>query len=445
MSAAAPGAAAVPEATAGRILSLALPALGVLAAAPLYLLLDTAVVGRLGATELAALAAGSTILAMVTTQLTFLAYGTTARASRAFGRGDRPAAVAEGVQATWVALLVGLVLLAVIQAFAGVFTRWLAPVGSVAAEAATWLRVASLGIPLTLLTQAGNGWLRGVQDTRRPLLFVLAGVLPAAASVAPMVSRLGLVGSAWSNVLGQTLTSTCFAVMLLRTVRAEGVSAAPRARLIRRQLVLGRDLILRSLSFQVAFLSAAGVAGRFGEAALGGHQVLLQLWNFMSLVLDSLAIAAQTLVGAALGSGSVALARRTGRRVIAWSLGFAGVLAAVFGLGHRVLPALFTDVPAVLAELAAGPWWLLVAMIPIGGLVFAVDGVLLGAGDSRYLRNISIAAVVLGFLPPVWLSAFFGWGLTGVWWGLVCFLLIRMVAVGLRFRGARWARTGAPD
>ncbi len=434
------GAAAAPRVTAGRILGLALPALGVLSAAPLYLLLDTAVVGRLGATALAALAAGTTIQAMVTSQLTFLAYGTTARASRAYGRGDVRGAVIEGVQSTWVAVAVGAVITAVLQIFAGVFTRWLAPVGSVSAEAADWLRVASLSVPMLLIVLAGNGWLRGIQNTRRPLAFVLAGVIPAAASVVPLVRGLGLVGSAWANVLGSTITAACFVVQLLATSRRRRVGARPRPSLIRRQLALGRDLILRSLSFQVAFLSAAAVAGRIGPAELGAHQVQLQLWNFLALVLDSLAIAAQTLVGSALGAGSVALARATGRRVIAWSTAFAAVLAAIFAVGHSAIPRLFTGDAAVLTALAGGSWWLLVLMIPFGGVVFAVDGVLLGAGDAAYLRNISIAAVGIGFLPPVWLTPVFGWGLPGVWWGLTCFILVRLLFVAWRFRGEAWAR-----
>nr|WP_255549489.1 MATE family efflux transporter [Corynebacterium sp. TAE3-ERU12] len=422
---------------------MALPSLGVLVAAPLYLLLDTAVVGRLGATELAALAAGSTIMAMVVAQLTFLAYGTTARASRAFGAGRRSDAVAEGVQATWVAIGVGVALLACMVVFAGIFTGWLAPVGSVAGEAAGWLRIAAFGIPLTLITQAGNGWLRGVQDTRRPLYFVLCGVIPAALAVIPLVRTYGLAGSAYSNVFGQSLTATCFVVMLISEARRSEVSWRPDFAAIRGQLVMGRDLILRSLSFQVAFVSAAGVVGRFGAAPLGAHQVLLQLWNFMSLVLDALAIAAQTLVGAALGRGSAAAARDTGRRVILWSTGFAVALGAVFAVGHQVIPAIFTDEPSVLAQLDGAPWWLLVLTIPIGGVVFAVDGVLLGAGDAAFLRNASISAVVCGFLPPIWLSAEFGWGLTGVWWGMVGFLLVRLVAVVARYLSGQWARTDA--
>lgn len=426
--------------TPGRILGLALPALGVLTAVPLYLLLDTAVIGRLGATDLAALAAGATILAVVTTDLTFLAYGTTARASRAFGRGDMPGVVREGVQATWVAIGVGSVLFLLIQLFGHVLTRWIAPADGVGAAAATWLQVAGLGIPLALISQSGNGWMRGLQDTRRPLLFVLAGVIPSAVTVVPFVMMFGLVGSAWSNVLGQLSTAVCFLLVLCSEARRRGVSLRPDFALIKAQLVLGRDLILRSAAFQIAFLSAAAVAGRMGAASLAGHQVQLQLWSFLTLVLDSLAIAAQILVGAALGAGSAVMARYTSRKVIVWSTVFSLILAAVFAAGYAVIPRMFTNDQSVLDVLGAGPWWLLVLLIPIGGVVFAIDGVLLGAGDAAFLRNATILSVLVGFLPPVWMSYAFEWGLTGIWWGLVLMLLVRCAAVILRYRGDVWIR-----
>lgn len=423
----------------GRILGLALPALGVLAAMPLYLLLDTAVVGRLGGFELAALGAASTIQAQVTTQLTFLSYGTTARSARLFGAGDRRGAIAEGVQATWVALAVGLGLAALMLAFAPTFTYWLSGDRAVAEAAGGWLRVAAIAVPLVLIIMAGNGWLRGIQNTRLPLWFTLAGVIPGAILIPVFVHRYGLVGSAWANVIAEAITASLFLAALIR--HHEG-PWRPRWSVMRRQLILGRDLILRSLSFQVAFLSAAAVAARFGTASLAAHQVLLQLWNFITLVLDSLAIAAQTLTGAALGAASTRLARRVGIRVISYSVVFAGVLAAVFALFHRRIPAIFSRDPAVLEAIAA-PWWIMVVMIILGGVVFAIDGVLLGASDAVFLRNASILAVLAGFLPGVWIAHATGAGLTGVWLGLLAFILIRLVAVVWRFNTMRWARGGA--
>lgn len=433
-----------PPAAAGRdvdlraIVALALPALGVLAAPALYLLLDTAVVGRLGAQQLAALAAGATIFGVTTTQLTFLAYGTTARAARAFGRGDADAAVREGLQASWVASAVGAALALIIAVGAPTFTAWLAPDPDISSAAAAWLRIAACAIPLTLLSQAGNGWLRGLQNTRAPLIYVLSGLVPAALAIVPLVAAFGLNGSAMAIVLGQSIASGSFVLRLLRECHHRGIELHPVATIIKSQLVLGRDLIVRSLAFQVAFLSAAAVAGRVGASALGGHQVMLQLWNLISLVLDSLAIAAQTLVGAALGAGTIATARGTGRQVIAWSTAISIAIAAIFALAGALIVRIFTDEPSVINHILAGPWWLLVVMIPIGGVVFAIDGVLLGAGDAAFLRNATVASVVLGFLPPVWLAGIFHWGLFGIWCGLLSFMVLRLIFVAWRFRGSSW-------
>ena len=428
-----------PEVSARTILGLALPALGVLAANPLYLLLDTAVVGRLGTAQLAALAAGTTIQSTVTTQLTFLSYGTTARSSRLFGAGKRDAAVAEGVQATWVAVLVGLCLATIIWLFAEPIAFALTNDHATAAQAATWMHVAAIAIPLTLIIMAGNGWMRGIQNTRLPFLLTLCGLVPGALILPVLVHRFGLVGSAVANVIGMGITATLFLVVLIREHKG---SWAPRWAVMRDQLVLGRDLILRSLSFQISFLAAAAVAGRFGVATLAAHQILLQLWNFLTLVLDSMAIAAQTLTGASLGKGRVAEARSVGAQATRFSVGFGVVLATIFALFDAPLKSIFTRDPAVLDALVV-PWWLLIAMILVGGVVFALDGVLLGASDAAFLRNLTIVSVLGAFLPITLLSVTFGWGLTGIWAGHLASVVLRLVGVVIRFRGDKWARTGA--
>lgn len=417
------------------IFALALPAIGVLSATPLYLLLDTAIIGRLGSFELAALAVGTTVQSTVTTQLTFLSYGTTARAARLFGAGKRREAIAEGVQATWVGLGVGLFLAALIWLFAYDIALWLTGSSEIADAASSWLHIAALAIPLTLVTMAGNGWLRGIQNTRSPLYYTLAGVIPGAILIPILVDRYGLSGSAMANVVGVAITAICFLISLNR--EHEG-GWQPKWSVMKHQLVMGRDLILRSLSFQIAFVSAAAVAARFGTASLAAHQIMLQLWNFITLVLDSLAIAAQVLTGAALGRGTVGVAKHIGKRVTIYSLVFAGGLGVVFALLAGPIPRIFTHDSEVLATIAT-PWWLMIIMIVLGGVVFALDGVLLGAGDATYLRNITIASVLLGFLPGVWVSFAIDGGLTGIWAGLLAFIVLRMLAVLWRFQSMKWA------
>jgi putative MATE family efflux protein len=433
------------RAAAPSVLSLAVPALVVLAAEPLYLLVDTAVVGNLGTVPLGGLAVGGALLAWAAALLNFLAYGTTARAARRAGAGDRAGAVAEGVQATWLALGLGLAVLLLFQLFAGPLTRTLAGgPGAVAEAGEQWLRVAALGAPLLLVSLAGNGWLRGVQDLRRPVRYVLAGSLLSLVLCPLLVhtAGLGLVGSAVANVAGQTIT----AVLFVRALVREGAGWRPRPAALGRQLVIGRDLLVRAAVLQLSFLVAAGVAARAGTAQLGAHQIALQLFFFLALVLDAYAIAAQTLVGHALGAGRPDAARVTAGRVVRWGLG-TGILVAVVLLATRdLLLPLFTGDPAVLAE-AELVWWFLAAIQPLAGVVFALDGVLMGAGDVAYLRTVTIGSAVVGFLPLSLLSAPLGWGLAGVWTGLCLFIGLRLVAVLVRVAGDGWlsapARVGA--
>lgn len=425
------------------IVGLALPALGVLAAEPLYLLFDTAVVGRLGALSLAGLAVGALILGLVSSDMTFLSYGTTARSARYFGAADRASAVAEGVQATWLALGLGALVVVVVEVAAVPMVSAIAAGGDIARTALPWLRIAILGAPAILVSLAGNGWLRGVQDTMRPLRYVVAG-FGLSALLCPLLvygwlglPRLELAGSAVANLVGQWLAALLFGRALL----AERVPLRFNPGVLRAQLVMGRDLMLRTLAFQACFVSAAAVAARFGAAALGAHQVVLQLWTFLALVLDSLAIAAQALVGAALGAGDARHAKSVAWRVTMFSTAAAGGLAALFAIGAPVLPDLFTDDRSVLGVIGV-PWWFLVAQLPIAGTVFALDGVLLGAGDAAFMRTATVVSALAGFLPLTWLSLVFGWGLAGIWSGLSTFLVLRLVFVGWRALSGRWVVTG---
>jgi putative MATE family efflux protein len=423
-----------------RVAALALPALVVLAAEPLYVLVDLAVVGHLGPVPLAGLALGGTVLSVAAWLGTVLAYGTTGRSARQYGAGDRAAAVAEGVQASWIAFTAGLALAIGTQFLVYPLTRTLAGGNPEVAEAAAlWLRVAVLGAPGLMLATAGNGWMRGVQDTRRPLYYVL-GANALSAVLCPLLVYplgLGLLGSAIANVAAQTLGGALF----VRALLAERVPLAPRPRVIRAQLVLGRDLLLRGAAFQACFLSAAAVAARFGTAPLAAHQIALQLWMFCALALDAVAIAAQSLVGAALGGARDDEARWLARRISRIGLASGSAFAVVILAGAPVLPSLFSDEPQVYAQaMLAWPWF--VAMQPLAGVVFALDGVLIGAGDVRYMRDLTLVATLGGFLPAFWLAWFFDLGLGGVWAGLTLFIVIRLVALLLRVRSGRWAVIG---
>ncbi|MEU8241621.1 MATE family efflux transporter [Actinoplanes missouriensis] len=427
-------------ATPRRIAALALPALVVLAAEPLYVLVDTAVVGHLGSVELAAIAVGGTVMSVAAWFGTLMAYGTTGRAARRFGAGDRPAAVAEGVQASWLALGAGLLLAMLGLIGSGPVAHLLAGDEQIADAAAGWMRIAAFGAPGLLLAAAGNGWMRGVQDTRRPLGIVLgANVLSAV--LCPILVYplgLGLTGSAIANVTAQTVGGLLFLLALIRETRA----LRPIPSIIVRQVVLGRDLLIRGAAFQACFLSATAVASRFGVAAVGAHQIGLQLWFFAALALDAVAIAAQSLVGAALGAGDADQARDVARRVTVAGGVAAVVLAVLAAAGARVIPGFFTPDPAVHDQaMILWPWF--VGLLPFAGVVYALDGVFIGAGDVAFLRTVTILSAVLGFLPAIWLAYAFDLGLGGVWAGLGLFTLGRFVPLVWRWRSPRWLVLGA--
>jgi MATE family, multidrug efflux pump len=433
---------AVPAApSARRVVTLAASAFAVLAAEPLYLLVDTAVVGHLGPHPLAGLGVGAALMALLTIIGTFVEYGTTSRSARWYGAGDRTAAIREGVQATWLALVIGLGIVVVGEVFASPLTALLAGSGGTTQhQAVTWFRVAVLGMPGVLTVLAGNGWMRGVQRTREPVWIVL-GANALSAVLSPVLvygAGIGLLGSAIANVVAQVVGAALF----LRALHRSGVGLRPDRTVMRAQVVVGRDLIIRAAAFQVAFLTAAGVAARMGTAEIAAHQIGLQLWEFTALLLDSFAIAAQSLVGAALGAADPATARAIAWQVSRWGL-YAGVgFAAFYAAGWILIPQAFTSSPDVLDQ-AHILWGWFVGMLPAAGIVFALDGVLIGAGDVGFMRTITIIAAVFAFAPLNIAALVWHWGIGGVWAGLTAFVAVRLVGMVWRARGERWQVTGA--
>jgi putative MATE family efflux protein len=426
-----------------RMLALAASAFIVLAAEPLYLLVDTAVVGHLGTGALAGLGIGAALMTLLTIVGTFVEYGTTARAARWYGAGRTDAAIGEGVQASWLAAGIGIVVVAAGEVFAGPLTSLLAGgAGPTQHAAESWFRIAVLGIPGVLIVLAGNGWMRGVQRTRQPVLIVVAAnALSAIAS--PLLvypAGLGLTGSAIANVAAQAVGAALF----LRALHGAGVGLRPDRAVMRAQAIVGRDLIIRAAAFQVAFLTAAGVAARMGTSQIAAHQIGLQLWEFTALLLDSFAIAAQSLVGAALGASDADGARAMAWQVSRWGL-YAGVgFGVLFAAGWAVIPRLFTSSPDVVSQAhVLWPWF--VGMLPAAGVVFALDGVLIGAGDVGFLRTITIVAAVFAFAPLNLAALHWHWGLGGVWAGLAAFIGVRLVGMAWRAHGGRWMVTGTGE
>ncbi len=420
---------------------LAIPALGALAAEPLYLLVDTAIVGHLGTRELAALAIAATVLSTLVSLCIFLTYGTTAQVARLHGAGDLARAGQLAAQSLWLAIGLGLALALACVLFADPLVTLLGGRGETAGLAARYLRISAAGLPAALIALAGQGYLRGVGDLRTPLVIVVA------AQAANVVLELwfvygldwGLDGSAAGTVAAQAAMGAAFAWLLLR---APAIGRRPRRALLAPLLRISGELFVRSAALLVAFVTASAVIARIGETSLAAHQIAMGLFIFSALVLDAIAIAAQVLVGRALGAADAGGARAVARRTIAWALAAGGLFAAVLLALSGTLPRAFTSDPAVI-ERAHAIWLMLAFMQPLAAVVFALDGILIGAGDTRYLAGSMLLAGVGVYVPIALLALALDWGVTGVWAGLLAMMGVRLLTLGHRFAGARWAVTGA--
>jgi putative MATE family efflux protein len=421
------------------IFRLALPALGALAAEPLYVLVDTAIVGHLGTTQLASLAIAATVMSTAFTIFNFLTYGTTAQVSRLHGAGRDSDASALGSQALWLALGIGLFLTILIEATAPFAATLMGAKGEVHDGAVTYLRIAALGGPLFMLASAGQGFLRGMSDLKTPLLILVAAHIANATLEVVFVYGFdwGLKGSAWGTVIAQLGMALAFVAVQ----RARGFER-PHLAKMRPLARIGSEIAVRTTALTGSFLVASAVLARVGEAPLGAHQIAFQLWVFLALVLDAIAIAGQVMVGRMLGAGDATGARDAATRMIAWSIAVGGLFAVTFlALGDAV-PRLFTSDPAVIHN-AHEIWPLFALMMPANGAVFALDGILIGAGDTRFLMwGMLLAAAV--YIPLALLALWEDWGILGVWWGLLALIAVRLVTCGARFLGSRWALTGAP-
>lgn len=420
------------------ILRLAVPALGALAAEPLYILVDTAIVGHLGTPQLAALALAGSLLAALATLCNFLTYGVTAQVARLHGAGEVERAGAVAAQALWVATAIGLVVTALTVGLAAPAIELLGGRGAVGDNAVTFLRIGALGLPFALIALAGQGYLRGTADLRTPLrIVVVANVVNVVLEVVFVYGLdWGLPGSAWGTVIAQTGMGAAFVAVLLA---APARGRRPAMALIRPLLRMGGALVVRTGSLLAAFVLAGAVLARVGAASLGAHQIAFQLFILLALVLDAVAIAGQVIVGRRLGAGDAAGARAAARRMIELSVAVGVVLAAALLALRGVLPHAFTDDGAVL-ERADVLWPLFALMVPVGAAVFALDGILLGAGEAAYLAW-SMAAALVVFVPIA--VASLHWGVTGIWIGLNVLMLVRLVTCGARFAGGRWMRVGA--
>jgi putative MATE family efflux protein len=439
------------------ITRLAVPAFLALVAEPLFLLADSAIIGHLGTTQLAGLGVASAALITAANIFVFLAYGTTSIVARQVGAGSERNAVGAGVDGLWLAIAIGIVTAALVASFAAPLCALFGASPAALEQAVTYLRVSAFGIPAMLVALAVTGVLRGLQDTRTPLVASVVGFSSNIALNLLLVYGLhmGIAGSALGTVLAQCGMATALVLVVIRRARRLGASLSPHPGRVLRAALDGVPLLVRTLALRFVLLVTTWVASGLGDVPLAAYQVSATVWTFLAFALDALAIAGQALTGKALGAGDITGARSATRTMLLWGVLGGGMLGILVLAAHSVLPPLFSPDPAVQSALAAA---LIVVAIsqPIAGFVFVLDGVLIGAGDGRWLALAQVGLLAL-YLPLILAvravgpsllagtdsAAAQGHALTVLWLTFVVFMTMRAVALGWRARGDAWLITGA--
>ncbi|MFF3563872.1 MATE family efflux transporter [Streptomyces sp. NPDC002574] len=425
------------------IFGLALPAFGALVAEPLFLLADSAIVGHLGTAQLAGLGVAGALLTTVVGVFVFLAYATTAAVARRVGAGDLPAAIRQGMDGIWLALLISVAAVAVTVPAAPALTGLFGASGTAAPYAVTYLRISALGIPAMLVVLAATGVLRGLQNTRTPLHVAVGGFAANAALNVLLVygAGFGIAGSAWGTVIAQNAMAAVYLTVVVRGARRHGASLRPDLAGVRACAQAGTPLLIRTLSLRAVLMVATAVAARLGDVSIAAHQITFALWTLAAYALDALAIAGQAIIGRRLGAGDAEAARAACRRMVQWGVVAGVLIGLVTAVGRPLIAPLFTSDPAVHSALV--PVLLVAALAqPVCGAVFVLDGVLIGAGDGAYLAGSTIVTLVV-FAPVALAVPALGGGLTALWWAMDLMMLTRLATLQLRARSGKWAVTGA--
>ncbi|WP_395577391.1 MATE family efflux transporter [Streptomyces sp. BK79] len=425
------------------IVALAVPAFGALVAEPLFVMADSAIIGHLGTAQLAGLGIASALLTTAVSVFVFLAYATTAAVSRRVGAGDLQTAIRQGMDGIWLALLLGAAVIAVVLPTAPSLVELFGASDTAAPYAITYLRISSIGIPAMLVVLAATGVLRGLQNTRTPLYVAVAGFVANAVLNVVLVygAGLGIAGSAWGTVIAQCGMAAVYLWVVVRGARRHGASLRPDIAGIRSSAQAGVPLLVRTLSLRAILMIATAVAARLGDADIAAHQIILSLWSLLAFALDAIAIAGQAIIGRYLGANDAQGARDACRRMVEWGVAVGIVLGLLVVLSRPAFLPLFTSDSAV--KDAALPALVIVAVSqPICGVVYVLDGVLMGAGDGPYLAWAMLLTLGI-FTPAALLVPMFGGGLTALWAAMTLMMAMRLVTLWLRTRSGRWVVTGA--
>ena len=425
------------------IVALAVPAFGALVAEPLFVMADSAIIGHLGTAQLAGLGIASVLLTTAVSVFVFLAYATTAAVARRVGAGDLQAAIRQGVDGIWLALLLGTVVIAAILPSAPGLVGLLGASDTAAPYAATYLRISALGIPAMLVVLASTGVLRGLQDTRTPLYVAIAGFVANAVLNVGLVygADLGIAGSAWGTVIAQWGMAAAYLTVVVRGARLHGASLRPDIAGVRASAQAGAPLLVRTLSLRAILLIATAVAAQLGDADVAAHQIILSLWSLLAFALDAIAIAGQAIIGRYLGANDIRGAREACRRMVEWGIATGLLLGLLVIVSRPLFLPLFTS-DLVVKDIALPALFVVALSQPICGIVFVLDGVLMGAGDGPYLAWAMLITLAT-FAPVALLVPAFGGGLTALWGAMALMMIVRMLTLWLRARSGRWLVPGA--
>ncbi|MGW2764658.1 MATE family efflux transporter [Streptomyces sp. NPDC001275] len=425
------------------IVTLAVPAFGALVAEPLFVMADSAIVGHLGTAQLAGLGIASALLTTAVSIFVFLAYATTAAVARRVGAGDIRAAIRQGMDGIWLALLLGAAVIALVLPTAPALVDLFGASHTAAPYATTYLRISSLGIPAMLVVLAATGVLRGLQDTRTPLYVAVAGFVANAALNVGLVygAGLGIAGSAWGTVIAQCGMALVYLYVVVRGARRHHASLRPDRAGIRASAQAGAPLLVRTLSLRAILMIATAVAARLGDADIAAHQIVLSLWSLLAFALDAIAIAGQAIIGRYLGANDPEGAREACRRMVQWGIAVGFALGLLVILSRPLFLSLFTS-DALVKDTALAALLLVAFSQPICGVVFVLDGVLMGAGDGPYLAGAMLVTLAV-FTPVALLVPVLGGGLTALWAAMTLMMTVRMLTLCLRSRSGRWVVTGA--
>ncbi|MDR3069415.1 MAG: MATE family efflux transporter [Propionibacteriaceae bacterium] len=425
------------------ILALAVPAFATLVAEPLLLLADSAIIGHLATPALAGLGVAANVVSVTIGLCIFLAYGTTGSVARRLGAGDRRGALADGLDGITLGVVIGVGLAVAIFFLAPTLVGLYGADGEVFEYALRYLQLVALGFPAVLSMLAATGVLRGLQNTRIPMYVAVAMNLANIAANFYFVYglHLGIAGAAVGTLISQYAAAIALVSRVISGARNEQIRYRPNPRGILEQAKTGGWLVLRTLGLQAALVLTTMVASRMGAKSMAAHQILNSIWALLTYAMDAVAIAAQAIIARYLGAGEPAIVRRLMKRMLGYGVGLGLTLGFLVWAGSRLYLGVFTP-DAHVRELVAGTLIAFALTTPVSGVVFVLDGVLIGAGDARYL---ALAHLVnfLTYLPLALAVMHTQAGIFWLWLAYCGFMVSRIITLSLRARGTAWMRLGA--